>query len=322
MGKIGKYIYGIIDCSTFLYLSTPKNFFDVGKNGANGIYPVRNSAELKVKQQNFSANAKTYEISNGVYTISYRDISALVKDSEIFDYTQLLKDAIARLSVEHQMIIEKIMDLETAIIPMELGTFAQDEVEVRNILDKGYNLIKNTLEKVNDRIEIGLVATWSDFNSVLKEIGKVKEIEDFKESFLSNPKGCTIDEQIKVGIMVKKLLDEKRKKYTKEIRDTLKTVSQDYKMHKVTDDRMVINAAFLVDKIKQKDFEREVENLNTKFCERLNFRTISPLLPYSFYTLEIKKWQFEEIDWARKKLGLKNFMTKEGQCSPLTEKME
>ena len=34
--------------------------------------------------------------------------------------------------------------------------------------------------------------------------------------------------------------------------------------------------------------------------------------PYSFYTLEIKKWQFEEIEWARKKLGLLNdFITKD-----------
>jgi hypothetical protein len=31
---------------------------------------------------------------------------------------------------------------------------------------------------------------------------------------------------------------------------------------------------------------------------------VGPLPPYSFYTLEVRKAQFEEVDWARKKLGL------------------
>jgi len=72
---------------------------------------------------------------------------------------------------------------------------------------------------------------------------------------------------------------------------------------------MVMNAAFLITRSKHKDFEEKVEELNTTMLENLNFRCVGPLPPYSYYTLEVKKLEFGEIDWARKKLGLLNERT-------------
>ncbi|MBU4560937.1 GvpL/GvpF family gas vesicle protein, partial [bacterium] len=107
-----------------------------------------------------------------VYTIPYQDISAVVSDSQIVDYTHMLKDAVARLLLGHQKVIEKIMNLEYTIIPTRLGTFASNEKEVSNILDKGYRIIRDIFREISGRIEIDVVATWSDFNSVLKEVGE------------------------------------------------------------------------------------------------------------------------------------------------------
>jgi hypothetical protein len=281
MSKTGKYIYGIINSNTSLHLSIPEDFL-LGKSE-----------------------------SNGVYTIPYQDISALVRDSEIVDYIGMRKDVLARALVSHQTVIERIMTPQTSIIPVKLGTFVQDETEVKEILNKGYSLIKQIFEKISDKIEIDVVAIWSDFNSMLKEVGEEKEIKEFKEKLLSNPKGITVDDQMKVGFMVKKALAMKSEEYAVRIRYALNTVSRDSKMHERMDDKMVINAAFLIDKGKQKDFEKIVERLNIEFGEKLNFRCVGPLPPYSFYTLEIRKMQYEEVDWARKRLGLvSNYATK------------
>jgi hypothetical protein len=252
-----------------------------------------------------------------VHTIPYQDISAVVSDSEIVDYTQLPKDAVARHLIGHQQVIQKIME-NFNIIPVRLGTFAYDGAEVNHILAKGYPTIKDIFNKINDKIEIDVVATWSDFNLVLKEVGEEEEIKQYKERLLANPKGITVDDQMKVGVMVEKALDKKREKYAFQIHNALKTVSQDFKVHEVMDDKMVINTAFLINKAKRKDFDRKVEELDAEFTPHLsaskrpsgvkgaglNFRCVGPLPPYSFYTLEVVKLQFEEIDWARKRLRL------------------
>jgi hypothetical protein len=50
----------------------------------------------------------------------------------------------------------------------------------------------------------------------------------------------------------------------------------------------------------------KINEMDKKFGGKLNFRCVGPLPPYSFYTIEIKKIKFEDLDWARKKLGLLN----------------
>ncbi|MCG2675918.1 GvpL/GvpF family gas vesicle protein, partial [bacterium] len=74
--------------------------------------------------------------------------------------------------------------------------------------------------------------------------------------------------------------------------------------HELMDDKMVMNFAFLIDKARQEDFDRKVEELNNRFAEKLNFRCVGPLPPYSFTTLEAKRMRFEEIEEARRRLGL------------------
>ena len=272
MAKTGKYIYGIINSNV--------NF------------------RLSISEDN-------------IHAISSQDISAVVGDSEMVDYTCISKGDVAKMLVRHQKVIERIMTSGIAIIPMKLGTFAVDEIEVKDVLDRGYSLIKETMEKAGDKIEIDIVATWSDFPSILKEVGEEKEIKEFKERLLASQKEITITEQMKIGLMVKKAFDIRKEKYAEKIKNTLETLSKDLKMHELMDDKMVSNIAFLINKTQQNEFDRKIEALNTEFHDELNFRCVGPLPPYSFYTLEIKKMQFGEIDWAKKKLGLNDFADKD-----------
>lgn len=269
-----------------------------------GIIPRLRSGQV-------NSNEELLFVLNGerIHAISHQDISAVISDAEIIDYTQLPKDAVARFLIKHQQVIEKVMENFT-IIPMRLGTFACDEGEVKHILAKAYPVGKDILHKIHDRIEIDVAVTWSDLNAVLKEMSEEKEIKEFKERLLANPSAINADDQMKVGVMVKKALDRKREKCAQEIQHALKTVGEDFRAHELMDDRMVTNFAFLINKHKQRDFDSCVKELNTGFNEKLNFRCVGPLPPYSFYTLEIKKMDFKEVDWARKKIGLNNIATK------------
>jgi len=239
-----------------------------------------------------------------VYTVSYQDISAVVSDSEVVDYTRIRKDALAMLLVRHQKAIEKIMGLGHTIIPMRLGTFAKDIEEVRCVLACGQSIVKDIFTKISNTIEIDITATLGDFNAALKEAVEDEEIKEFKKKLLALPGGVTVDDQMKIGLMVKEALDKIREGYSKKIQAALKSVSHDFKAHELMDDKMAANIAFLINKAKQKDFEMKVEGLNTEFNEKLNFRCVGPLPPYSFYTLEIKTLNYEEVDWAKKRLGI------------------
>jgi len=289
MEKIGKYIYGVISTDT-------EEFFSLGGIAAfENIYPFTNPTDV----------VNSIKTSNRAYTIAFQDIAAVVKDSLIVDYSHMPKEMLARLLVSHQQLIEKIMT-KHSIIPMRLGTFAGSDEEVRQILAKGYRTIKDIFERAKNSLEIDVVATLNDFKSFLREVSEEEEIRQLKQSLLNKKGGVTIDDQMKVGVLVKKHLDKKKEMLAGRIRAVLSEIVQNFKVHDLMDDKMVFNGAFLIGQNGQEEFEQQVEQVNDEFEDKLNFRCVGPLPPYSFYTLEVKKPQFEELDWAKKKLGLEN----------------
>jgi len=289
MSKAGKYVYGVINSDT-------EEFFDLDQIVAfEDVYPFRCPTEVV-------NNSKT---SICAFTICFQDIAAVVSDSEIVDYSHMPKDTLGRLLVSHQQLIEKVMVKHT-IIPMRLGTFASSDEEVSMILSKGYRTIKDIFEKAKNSIEIDVVATLNDLKSFLQEVSEEDEITQLKQLLLNKEGGVTIDDQMKVGVLVKKHLDKKKEILAGQIQTALGEIAQHFKVHDLMDDKMVLNTAFLVSRNSQKEFEQKLDQINDKFEDKLNFRCVGPLPPYSFYTLEVKKPQFEEIDWAKKKLGLKD----------------
>lgn len=245
-----------------------------------------------------------------VYSIPYQDISAVVSDSQFINYITLPKNQVARYLLVHQQVIEKIMDSYT-IIPMKLGTYAFNVREIEEILSKGYAMFKDIFRKINNKIEIDVVATWNDLNSIIKEIGEGEEIKELKEKLLSRPEGISAEDQIKMGSLIKNILDKEREKLASEIKDVLGKVSIDSREHGLMDDRMILNIAFLIEKDKKAEFERRLNKLNTLYNEKIDFRCVGPLPSYSFYTAEVKKIRFEDIQWAREKLGLNYIAYKE-----------
>ena len=226
MGKTGKYLYGIIASA---------------------------SAELP--------GAGAAPDLAGIYTIPHQDVAAVAGDCEMVDYKHMRKDALALLLVRHQKVIEKIMELGNTVIPMRFGTVACSDAEVRDILVKGYRLIKEIVPKVQDKIEIDVAVTWKDFGSILKEIGREKEITELKKALLSAPKGVTVDDQMKVGLMVRKILDGKNEYHSSLIQNALKSMSRDFRPHELMDDQMVMNSAFLISKARQEEFDARIESL-------------------------------------------------------------
>jgi DnaJ-domain-containing protein 1 len=132
-----------------------------------------------------------------------------------------------------------------------------------------------------------------------------------KQSLLSTEKGITVDDQIKMGELIKSLLDKKKNEYVHIIKDSLKNLCRSMKEYTMTDDMTIFNAAFFIDNGMLIPFDERLDELNNSFSGKIHFKCIGPLPPYNFYVLEIKKLQYREIDQARGKLGLNTFASKD-----------
>lgn len=235
-----------------------------------------------------------------VYTIPYEDIAAVVSDVSIVSFHTIPRETLIRYLVDHQFVIERAMESYT-VIPLKFGTIISGGVQ--EVLKQSYCQFKSVLKSMDGKIELDVVVLWSDLNSVLQEIGTRPEIRKFKQEMAAKS-GPTHEDRIKVGKMVKTELDEVRNELAKELIDKLKGHAIDFCLHEALDDSMIMNVAFLIDRGREREFDQRVNELDEKYGGKVNFRIVGPLPPYSFCTLEVERVEFEEVDEARKILGL------------------
>jgi plasmid maintenance system antidote protein VapI len=247
----------------------------------------------------------------GVSTIMFQKISAVVSDSGSIPLDNLNRDALAQLLVHHQKTIEHIMNNGFfVILPMRLGTVIEPDEEVWKILECSYDFLLDTFQKIENLIEVDLVARWNDFPAELRKISIDPEIVSFKEELMAKSDGPSQKELLDVGMKVKQKLKERNAVVEEKIFEALSGMFLEKKSHEVMNDQMITNTAFLLDKPQQKQFEAIVEKLDDYYNDDLNFKIVGPLPCYSFYTLEIERLNYEKLGKAMNLLGIKDITTK------------
>lgn len=261
--------------------------------------------------------------SINVYTIPFKKVSAVVSRSTIIDFRQLSTEPLAKLLIEHQRTIESIMSMGFGtIIPMRIGTFANNTSEVISILEKGYELIVEVLSKVTSLLEIDIVALWSDFGSIIAEIAVNPRILEMKANIIENKISITQHDQLAIGTLVKKILDEKKAELAEIMTESLSPFCHDRKQHELMNDEMIFNNAFLVNQHQAELLEKTLDQLDEKLGGKVNFKMVGPLPCYSFYTMEIRELCYSEVDSAKRALGLQNSTSEKAIKQAYIEKVK
>lgn len=218
-----------------------------------------------------------------VTTIPYNDIATVVSNSPMTKYV------ISRENLTcHEKVIEKVMK-DYSVLPVRFCTIATSAQEIRECLRKRYVEFKNLLGYVEGKVELGLKALWKDMQAIFKEIAEEdKKIRRLKEEAEDKTAKITRDDQIAVGERVKEILNEKQKKESSQIMNVLKRNCVDIRMNKTFGDNMILNAAFLIDRMREKEFDNRVADLTNRYKDRIEFKYVGPIPPFNFVEVVIK----------------------------------
>ena len=94
--------------------------------------------------------------------------------------------------------------------------------------------------------------------------------------------------------MVAQALLKKKEKESAKITDELKAAAFDYKLNKTISDEMFMNAAFLVDKGREKEFDNIMDDLSDEHKDRVRFMYSGPIAPYNFVNIIIYPEEWEK----------------------------
>lgn len=216
-----------------------------------------------------------------VYTICFKDISAVVSGSPIIKYSISRENMIP-----HEKVIEEVMK-EHTVLPVRFCTIAEDEKEIKNILAKEYDKFKDLLRKFNGKRELGLKAIFKEdiiYKSILE---RYQGIRVLKEKLMTLPPDKIYYKQVEIGRMVEDALQKEKELYKNVILNTLSPLSLDIKLNKIYGELMIINGAFLVEKSKEAEFDLQVQQLDEKYGNDVKFKYVGTLPPFNFVNLVI-----------------------------------
>ena len=227
--------------------------------------------------------------SDEVLTIGYDDLSMVVSNHPMTKFVVNRENMLA-----HQKVIEEVMKEFDSVLPVRFGTIAASADEIRNLLDRRCSEFKIALRDMNHKIELGVKGIWKNMEVVFKEI--VEENQDIKKLKvkLQNDKSKkNIQAKMEIGKMVARAMEKKKEKEAAIIVDALRRTAFNYKLNKNIGDDMFINAAFLVDKGREKEFDNIMDDLSEEYKNRVKFMYVGPLPVYNFINIVIYPEEWE-----------------------------
>lgn len=227
---------------------------------------------------------------NLVHSLVYKDTTALVSDTPVKEYPVSRENTLI-----HMKIIENFMEEQT-VLPVKFGTVAvgndsrsSGERIKKEVLKERYSEIKDLLDRLQNKVELGLKAVWINMDLIFQEIiAENKEIQKLKQKISSKGFNQSYKERIKLGTLVKNTLDEKRHAEEKGIIRAFNELYCELRLNKTFGDKMITNTSFLVEKNRVKDFDKKMKKFASVNKERMRFTYVGPVPPCNFVELFIE----------------------------------
>jgi len=219
-----------------------------------------------------------------VHTVHFVSLAAVVSDSPVIEYESSRRNMMA-----HTRVLEEVMRGFT-ILPVRFGTVAPSAEAVQKVLKQRSGEFHALLAEMEGRVELGLKAFWYEkviFQEIVEENPPIHRLRD---SLMGHSSEETYYERIRLGEMVENAMWKKRDEDAERILDQLRPLVYKTRANKVITDRMVLNAAFLVEEDHQAEFDATVDRLDEEMGKRFIFKYVGPVPPYNFVNIVVR-WE-------------------------------
>ena len=215
-----------------------------------------------------------------VRTIGYKDLAAVISDTPLDIHDPTRENVLA-----HERVNETVMH-EHTVLPMSFGTVFRTPQDIVELLRSAHSAFNDVLIKMENKVEFGLKILW-DPESIIRGIeGQDENLRRLKQE-ISSQRGSTYFARMQYGRLVDSLLQERSAELVADVFDQLRGVAIASRTNKPIGDKMILNAAFLVAREREAEFDARVKALGARH-EHVNIRYTGPWPPYNFVNIRLK----------------------------------
>lgn len=217
-----------------------------------------------------------------VYTVHHRELAAVVSDTPLKVYDPTRENVLA-----HENVNELVMR-EFTLIPMSFGTLFRTEKDIVELLRSTYETFDDVLEKIRGKIEFGLKVLWDRQRVIARLEESDESLRRLRAELVASPHGATYFARVELGRRVEEALEAAGAQYVRDIHAALSAASVATRISKPIGERMLLNAAFLVDRGQEREFDETVKDVSRRYEGLLAFKYTGPWPPYNFVNIKLK----------------------------------
>lgn len=211
-----------------------------------------------------------------VYTIPHQDIAAVVSDYPITTIKPLRKN----LAPYHR--VTRTLAEGCTTIPARFGQVARDGEEVQEILQHHYPRVRQELDRLHHKVEMGVQVFWQVENLFAYLIQQDRGLKALRDRLLQKAIPITRQAQIELGSRLRDKLQEIRVQTSQRIMSSLREVAVEAKIDTPTQDEIAMSGLFLVWQDKQEAFTRQIERVAQFMGEEYLLKVDGPWVPFNF----------------------------------------
>jgi hypothetical protein len=218
-----------------------------------------------------------------VHTINFEDLAAVTSDSpqERYDNTR-------RNMMAHMRILDEVMADHT-VLPIRFDSVAPSPDAVRNQLLKArYRELSTMLDGMDGRVEMGLKAFWYEdvvFQEIVQDNPTIRRVRD---GLTGRALEETYYDRIRLGELVENELKGRRGRDAENVLERLRPLAEKTQVNAPIADHMVVNAAFLISRAQENEFDAMVRELDAEMGRRLLIKCVGPVAPYNFVNVSMR----------------------------------
>jgi len=217
-----------------------------------------------------------------VHTLRVDSLGAVVSD---FASGERLLPLRKHLEPHNRVILEVMKT--TTVIPMTFGHVARSDEAIRKTLRLHRQAIRSQLDRVDGAVEMGLKVKW-DVENIFEHLVSINpELKARRDQVFGRSGGGGQNEKMELGKLFEESLNRERDDQTDRLLELLKGSVREAKVNAPKGEKMLMDAAFLVDRDAQKAFEARVVEVAEGFPEEYLFDLSGPWAPFHFVDLDL-----------------------------------
>ncbi|OCA92116.1 GvpL/GvpF family gas vesicle protein [Pseudobacillus wudalianchiensis] len=187
----------------------------------------------------------------------------------------------------HQGAVSLVMKQNSTVIPVSFGNVFHSKEDVRVLLENLYPQFEKLFPEIKGKVELGLKVVgkkeWLE-----SQVSENSKINKMAQAIKGKSEEASYYERVQLGGAAQKIIASLQDEIKQEVFSPLKELAEASKVNDPIGERMLLNAAFLVDQDKEDEFDQKVNDLHEKWKDKVEFSYSGPWPAYNFVNIRLK----------------------------------